>query len=44
VDPSEADVIELEPEGVLDAGMTTDSAGGLLEMGGAGEFVSEIVT
>jgi hypothetical protein len=44
VDPSEADDIELEPEGVLDAGMTTGPAGGLLGTAGAGEFVIEIVT
>ena len=44
MDPSVANDIELEPDGVFDAGMTTDPAGGLLEMAGAGVFVSEIVT
>ena len=44
MDPSEADDIKLEPEGSLDAGMTTDPAGELLGMAGAGELESEIVT
>lgn len=44
LDSAELTDNELELEGESDAGTMTDPAGGVLEMPGAGIFVSEIVT
>ena len=43
LEPSGIDDLEIDPEGVTDAGVMTDPAGGLLETGGAGILVIEVV-
>jgi hypothetical protein len=43
LEPSGIDDLEIDPEGVTDAGVMTDPAGGLSEIGGAGILVIEVV-